>query len=146
MVDHNLHRSSVDMITVEGDIAYRITFRSYKHSPDEFPDFVLIQHPDTTLCPVTAMFHYLAIRPSGDGPLFTRHTGPITRWDMNDILDRICRYHGWSHARMRPHSFRIGRATLWAQQGFTATQIQHMGRWRSDCFMKYIRPSVVVLQ
>ena len=145
-VDHNLHRSCVDMINLAGSPAYRITFRSYKCSPDEFPDFVLIENPETRLCPVSAMYEYLDVRPSGYGPLFVRRNGaPVTRKDVGDFLEKACKFHGWNKTQVRPHSFRIGRATLWAQQGFTSEQIEHMGRWKSEAFQKYIRPAAVVL-
>ncbi len=131
VVDHNLFRSSVDLITVDGQAAYRLTFRSYKSCPDEFPDFVLVQHPNPAICPVTAMYHYLPMRPPGEGPLFVRPGGanqPITRGDVERVIDRVCRLQGWTRPLYHSHSFRIGRATLWAEQGYSPTQIQHMGR------------------
>ncbi|KAK6195007.1 hypothetical protein SNE40_000528 [Patella caerulea] len=39
------------------------------------------------------------------------------------------------------HSFRIGGASLAAHNGLSDSQIRQLGRWRSDAFRKYIRPS-----
>ncbi len=146
--DHNLYRSSIDMISVNDDIAYRITFRSFKSCPDEFPDFVLVRNENTILCPVTAMWNWLMVRPSGDGPLFVKHAEgnqPLKYRDIDQMLNRVCTLRTWNRTLFHTHSFRIGRATLWAQLGYTNEQIMHMGRWRSDAYKKYIRPSMVLL-
>ena len=44
-----------------------------------------------------------------------------------------------------PHSFRIGAATFAATQGYTAQQIQAMGRWKSSAFQRYVRVSSIQL-
>ncbi len=146
IVDHNLHRSCIDAIAIDGNLAYRVTFRSYKSCPDTFPDFVLVTHPDPEICPVWNMHTYLRFRPGGDGPLFQMNGSPLKRKGVADMLQRVCRFHEWDKCVYTSHSFRIGRATLWAKQGYSDTQIQHMGRWRSDAFKKYIRPDHVVLK
>ncbi len=38
------------------------------------------------------------------------------------------------------HSFRIGSTTDCAAQGASVTQLRFMGHWRSDAYLKYIRP------
>ena len=40
------------------------------------------------------------------------------------------------------HSFRIGLCTWYIKQGKTDSQIRSMGRWRSNAFLKYIRPEI----
>ncbi len=146
VVDHNLHMSSIDSIWLDGELAYRITFRSYKCCPDEFPDFVLVKNEDVFLCPVASMWHYLNRRPPGDGPLFLTPNGPLKRRDVENVLEKACVLLGWNKTCYHSHSFRIGRATMWAQQGYNEMQIQAMGRWKSDAFKRYIRPAQVVLR
>ena len=41
--------------------------------------------------------------------------------------------------RVDTHSLRIGGATILALSGYTDTQIQKMGRWRSATFKEYVR-------
>ena len=41
--------------------------------------------------------------------------------------------------RWSAHSLRVGACTLLHEQGFTAPQIKHLLRWRSDAFMVYLR-------
>ena len=146
LVDHNLHMSSIDSIWLDGALAYRITFRSYKSCPDQFPDYVLTKHEDLALCPVASMWHYLRRRPLGDGPLFLTPKGPLQRKDVEFVLAKACDLLKWNRVCYHSHSFRIGRATLWAQQGYNEMQIQSMGRWKSDAFRRYIRPATVVLR
>ena len=146
VVDHNLHRSCIDVIALDGLMAYRVTFRSYKCCPDTFPDFVLIQHSDPEICPVRNMREYLHYRPPGDGPLFQKNNAPLTRKNITDKIQKVCKFQDWRGDVFNTHSFRIGRATLWAKQGYSSSQIQHMGRWSSDAFEKYIRPDIVVLR
>ena len=40
------------------------------------------------------------------------------------------------------HSFRIGAATSWAQQGVSDIQMRQLGRWKSNALNKYIRDSI----
>jgi hypothetical protein len=39
----------------------------------------------------------------------------------------------------KAHSFRIGAASWYAQLGYSDQQIRHLGRWKSNAFVKYIR-------
>ena len=41
------------------------------------------------------------------------------------------------------HSFRKGRATSLAEQGYTPDQIAMLGRWNSNAYKLYIEPSVI---
>ena len=41
------------------------------------------------------------------------------------------------------HSFRIGRATDLAINGYSDAQIAMRGRWKSNAFKKYIRPNII---
>jgi hypothetical protein len=43
------------------------------------------------------------------------------------------------------HSFRFGRATDMATQGYTDIQIRMAGRWSSAAYKKYIKPHIIVI-
>ena len=46
---------------------------------------------------------------------------------------------GLDSSRYKGHSFRIGAASLVAEEGLSGSQIRAMGRWNSNAFRKYIR-------
>ena len=71
------------------------------------------------------------------GLLFIDTRGPITPKNMSDNLTTIAGL-GCDFTRIHSHGFRIGRATDWAQEGYSALQIRAMGRWFSDAFLRYI--------
>ena len=48
---------------------------------------------------------------------------------------------GLSHGRWNGHSFRRGAATWAADVGISETEIQTLGRWRSDAYKAYIEYS-----
>lgn len=94
------------------------------------------------MCPVVALRSFLAVRGKEPGPLFAHPNGcPITYHNANVLLLTLFRACGMDSARYKGHSFRIGAATEAARLGYTDTQIRQMGRWKSDAFKKYIRPS-----
>jgi hypothetical protein len=43
------------------------------------------------------------------------------------------------------HSFRIGRTTDLALEGFSSEMIRLLGRWSSDAYLRYIRPDCLSL-
>lgn len=53
---------------------------------------------------------------------------------------------GLDDTRYSGHSFRIGAATSVAKVGIPEHLIQSLGRWSSDCYMRYIRIDVEVLK
>ena len=96
----------------------------------------------TTLCPVSAVLAYLAIRPPTPGPLFVFQDGnPLTRdklvSQMRDALSQL----GIDSTNFSGHSFRIGAATTAAKVGFEDSFIQSLGRWKSNAFTAYITSS-----
>ena len=93
-----------------------------------------------TLCPVTAVLGYLAIRPHTPGPLFVFEDGsPLTRAKLVTRLRAALTRAGVSTTGYSGHSFRIGAATTAAQAGLSDSLIQTLGRWRSSAFTAYIR-------
>ena len=83
-----------------------------------------------TPCPVAAMLHFLAARPSDHGPLFTFEDGaPLTRAALVTHLQTALSHAGIEHSNYTGHSFRIGAATAAAQAGYSDSFIQSLGRW-----------------
>ena len=46
-------------------------------------------------------------------------------------------------AHFNTHSFRIGKASDMAKAGASKTQIALAGRWRSNAYLKYIKPKYI---
>ena len=117
----------------------KINFSQYKHNYGNRP-FSLLIYRKTAYCPVQLLLDYFAIRGNQAGALFLHVDGkPVTRSLFVEQLTLAFRFCGFDPKFYKGHSFRIGAATLAAQQGFSDAQIRLMGRWKSDSFKKYIR-------
>ena len=95
-----------------------------------------------SLCPVKALMPYLAKRGSHPGPLFICEdqrflTQSAFRSHLMALLDKL----GLEKSHYNTHSFRIGAATSAEAAGLTESQIKTMGRWRSDAYRRYIKPT-----
>ena len=83
------------------------------------------------LCPVRAMREYLAMHPSGSGPLFVTARGHyLLRQDIVTLLERCLP----GITDVNTHSFRIGGASAAASAGIADSQIQIMGIWSSGAY------------
>ena len=72
------------------------------------------------------------------GPLFIWYSGHyLTREAC--ILKELVGAAGWNPSLFSSHSFRIGAATTAAATGLPDWLIQSLGRWESDCYLRYIR-------
>ncbi|SPO32026.1 uncharacterized protein UTRI_02583 [Ustilago trichophora] len=72
-------------------------------------------------------------------PLFTLEgRQPFTRASFAATLRRCLEACGISPALYSGHSFRRGAATWAASNGVDADTIRGLGRWRSDCFRRYV--------
>ena len=93
-----------------------------------------------SLCPVSSMMGYLAIRPSEPGPLFLFRDGStLSRTKLIQSLRQVLSSVGVNCSGYSGHSFRIGAATMAARMGVSDSLIKTLGRWRSSAFMAYIR-------
>ena len=108
---------------------------------------------DVISCPVTTMVRYLtAVSAESQSPrdqLLVYHNGqPLTRADVTREVRTLLPLCGITDpSSYASHSFRIGAATSAAIAGVPEHVIRHMGRWRSDAVLRYIRvePSEVRL-
>ncbi len=96
---------------------------------------------DLRICPVNAMREFLKIRPNNQGPLFIHFDAdPVTSYQFNHVLKCGISTIGLPPVKYSAHSFRIGAATMAAQNGFSEDEIKQMGRWKSSAVQIYVRP------
>jgi integrase len=95
------------------------------------------------LCPVTALFNYLKIRPNVPGPLFTYpDSSPLLKTSFVSEVKKGLQAAGLDQSLYTGHSFRSGAATSAASAGVPAHLIQSAGRWSSDAYLVYIKTPI----
>ena len=120
-----------------------ISITHFKHNQSLLPLEVPIQVQSMPeICPVRHLLYYLSLRGYEPDPLFAFPTlSPIPRQFFSKHLNKLISFSGFQGSRYKSHSLRIGGASYYASLGYTNTQIQILGRWDSDAFIKYIRSS-----
>ena len=98
---------------------------------------------NSPVCPVCMIRAIIARFPAPPStPLFLTATNtPISYAHLSNTLHSFLSMAGVHPAPFTLHSLRSGSATTAAAVGFTEQQIQRLGRWTSDCYRRYIRPS-----
>ncbi len=120
MVRVHLRRSKCDQFGVGADIILGRTGRS--------------------LCPVTAVLQYLAIRGSRPGIFFCQPDAKaVTKAWFTEQLRSVLSAMGLPRQLYAGHSFRIGAATTAAMAGVEDATIQTLGRWQSAAYLQYVR-------
>jgi len=121
-----------------------ITFRSFKHSVQGREYKIgIYKRVVSECCPVIKLQNYLKVRGEQHGCLFVHpNNTPISRSQFIAILNAALSFIGLSPSIYKGHSFRIGSATLALQEGKSDAQIRALGRWRSNAFLKYLRPEL----
>ena len=123
-----------------------IHLNSYKHAAHQSAD-ILLTATSAIDCPIQATQKYLQLRPPTAGPLFiSQHKQPVLRPAFLHTLTACLRYLNIAPDSYNIHSFRIGRTTDMAQQNVPHDAIQRIGRWKSNAYLKYIRPPPVAAQ
>ena len=142
IADPPLTPSDISIDSRENPQVITIHLRRTKTDPFGVGCNVYLCRTRMTPCPVAAMLHYLAARPSAHGPLFTFEDGaPLTRAALETHLQTALSHAGIEHSNYTGHSFRIGAATAAAQAGYSDSFSQSLGRWKSSAFVAYIRAS-----
>ena len=95
------------------------------------------------LCPYAAMVKYLSIRKSINNihsdPLFLLPGGrPLSRKSYLQLFRTACHTAHLDVAHISGHSMRIGAATTAAAAKTPDHLIQTLGRWQSNCYVRYI--------
>lgn len=99
---------------------------------------------DPLVCPVRLLERWWATSPfrGGQDPLFVLPGRCFTRKTLTKALDDGLRLIKYSAKEYSGHSFRRGAAT-WANSiGFSAAEIQALGRWEGSSFRNYLDPVV----
>lgn len=99
------------------------------------------------------MLLYLELRKLFDcdqfSPLFIdseRSCLPITRDKIIQHLMELLRRSRFFGQNYSSHSFRIGAATTAAAAGIEDHVIKELGRWSSDCYMRYVCTDRQIIQ
>ena len=121
--------------------SFQLQFKSYKHSKDN--NFKLkVTSTSSIDCPVENMNSYIAVRGHRPGPLYQVQNKPLTRQQFTTTLNQCLKYINLPYTQFNTHSFRIGRTTDMATANVPHTTIKRIGRWKSNAFMKYVRPVI----
>jgi hypothetical protein len=75
-------------------------------------------------------------------PVFAVNGTLIIAADIIDALRGCLRRLGVPDRHFAGHAFRRGGATSAAAVGLCDDDIKKVGRWRSNCFLRYVLPSV----
>ena len=147
--EHASFNPKFDATRDSGSVKYRgrqpsLEFHVKRSKTDRFDKgmTIYIGPAATPYCPVTAMVEYLSSRRSeGTAPLFQRASRvTITRQYLVTKVRGLLIAAGVPRAQeYSGHSFRIGAATSAAACGIPEWQIRALGRWQSDCVLRYIR-------
>ena len=135
-------RDSVDVTYTDGQPVLQFRVKRSKTDPFAKGMTIYIGRAALPYCPVTAMVEYLATAaPPNDRPLFCLASGtPLTHGCLTTKVRNLLVAAGVPNARnYGGHSFRIGAATSAAACGISEWQIRALGRWQSDCVLRYIR-------
>ena len=95
-------------------------------------------------CPFELMQDYVQIRPElvhDTEPFFIFADGsPVTAPMARQMLREILKILGLNEKLYDLHSMRIGRTNDLVKFNYSITEVRQMGRWRSSCVYRYLRP------
>lgn len=121
-----------------------IVLEHFKHSRGKAAKIVLNRSDANSLCPVRTLFKYIRTLTKQKGPLFRFQSGcPVTSSFFRRMLKSCVEECQLDPSKYTTHSFRIGGATLAYDRHFSEAQIQQLGRWSSQAYTKYLRPSLM---
>ena len=122
---------------------YILTLTSFKFSAEPVT-FKLF--PKTSVNPVSLLYQYDQVRNKLSSFYFCRPDGQsLLRQNLVDILKRVMILLNLDPDLYNCHSFRIGFATDMFYQNYSATSIKLRGRWSSDAYLSYLKPSSIEL-
>ena len=103
---------------------------------------IIVGRTYNSLCPITAVLAYVAMRGNNPGILFHFQDGyPLTKYRFVQRVRHILSGCGLDPSKYAGHSFRIGAATSAAAYGLEDSTIKMLGRWESSTYQVYIRTS-----
>ena len=139
--DNILRLENVERFSSRSKQGYLIRFMKFKHSKVPIT-LSLLSTGQKMYCPVVALDEYLKLRGQGQGYLFLKANGsPLTRNYVSVLLKICLKKCGYRQESYNTHSFRIGRTTDLAAANHSENLIKITGRWHSNAYKKYIKPS-----
>ena len=93
------------------------------------------------ICPVKCFRSYKKLRPKTASSLLylLSDNKPLSASGASNYLRKLT--DATNYTGITTHSFRIGGATWAAQQGWSDASIRAHGRWQSNAFIQYVRPT-----
>lgn len=142
--NHTLNYRDVKVINTKGNKFILLQFTTYKHSKDACK--LKIQQANSKWCPVRILSDYLEKRGKKPGPLFVdQHGKAIKRTKFSLFLKQCISFSGGNATKYNIHSLRVGRATQLLMENCSDSSIRSAGRWHSDAFKQYLRPTTITL-
>lgn len=140
--DASPHLAVADVAVDSHQIPTMVAIRIKMSKTDQFKEgtTIYLGKTSTEICPVTAILHYLSIRPDGQGPLFvSSDLKPITKRLFVSKIREVLAKAGIDASGYKGHSFRIGAATTAAACGLNEGLIKALFRWSSCAYQVYIK-------
>ena len=75
--------------------------------------------------------------------VYTRKCGFVVSFSMWSVMKQCVVTCNLDQTKYKSHYFRIGGASHAHSLGYSNSQIQMLGRWKTSAFLKYIRPTAV---
>ena len=120
----------------------QVTIKQSKTDPFRQGVHLCLGKTGKAICPVSAIFPYLAIRGAALGPPFLyADESFLTRQRFASSVSTTLQQAGIDDKRYTTHSFRIGAATSAKEAGISDVHIKMMGRWKSSAYQLYVRTS-----
>ena len=120
-----------------------VLYKTKNNSAGPFQEVLFPPIPGDVLCPVTAIREYLELRPStsSKSPFFLDLDGlPLEARVFNEVLRSVLTRMSIPNVELyTSKSFRIGAASDAYALNIPVSDIQALGRWRSEAFMYYVR-------
>ncbi|XP_077148900.1 uncharacterized protein LOC143809782 isoform X1 [Ranitomeya variabilis] len=105
-----------------------------------FPIFAI----NNAICPLKLIRRYAQFRKDGSQFFIHENGLPLLSGQFLAVMRRILLLLGFPSDEFGTHSFRIGAATEASRAGLFESEIQRVGRWKSRCFTRYIRPDLAL--
>ena len=134
-------RADVSFNSSSSSLIMLYTVHSSKTAPQGFT--VHVGCSRTPICAVCIMRLYLTTFPApSSDPLFQFSSSQhLTYNHYNRIIKHLVQAIGLDPSIYSSHSLRAGAATQAARAGLAPEAIKRLGRWKSQAYMLYMRPS-----
>ena len=135
---HAIQYADIKICKIQQKI--EITLNTYKHSKGK-PTIYDLQCDGQ----LWAMTHkYIQARGSQGGSFFLHPDKKIiSKKFFTTNLQQDIYALGLEGKNYNSHSFRIGRASSLALEGESSTTISLIGRWNSEAYKRYIKPTII---